>query len=440
MPRNLIKSDTTIRSIKPGDERKRLSDGDGLYLLLFVKGGAHGWRFDYTTQDGRRKTISLGTYPDIGLAAARADADEKRAQVAAGVDPSETRKSARATKLEESRVANIVAAGGDLPGTFKAEAKAWLERQAPRWSARTIGMIKTQFENDAYPHIGNKMMPDITALDVLDAVRLVEDRGAGEQARRLLQRIKSVFRYSAIVSKMIATNVTRDLLPEEQLKPRVVNHRKALPEASLTEFWKQLDAYDGDPGTVNALKMLLYTVPRPGELRLTPWSEWPVGVENWRVPAERMKMSKEHINPLSRQARAVIEDQRKISAGDMLAFPSPFYPGKPISDMTLNGALARMGFKGMATAHGFRALFSTVANEHGWPGDVIERQLAHVPKDKVRAAYNRAQYLQQRQEMMQWWADYVDSKRVPVVANIQAASKHLPSPLPAPSEGQATSF
>lgn len=197
----------------------------------------------------------------------------------------------------------------------------------------------------------------------------------------------------------------------EVLKPRKAKHRPALPESELPTFWTKLAAYDGDPGTVNAMLLLMYCVPRPGELRQTPWAELPPGATQWRIPAHRMKMEDEHIIPLSRQAAEVIESQRKLSSLDVLVFPSPFYPGSPMSENTLNSALSRMGYKGMATAHGFRALFSTVANEHGWDADVIERQLAHVERNRVRAAYHRAQYLKERAELMQWWADYVDGKR-----------------------------
>jgi integrase len=254
----------------------------------------------------------------------------------------------------------------------------------------------------------------ISALDVLEVVEAVEQRGAGEQASRLLQRIKGVFRHAVVKTHSIKTNVTIDLVASEVLKPRKVRHRRALKEGMLPDFWRQLAAYEGDPGTIHAMMLLLYCVPRPFELRLTPWSELPPDVSWWRIPENRMKPTEEpteHIIPLSRQAKAVIERQRRLSGTDWLVFPSPFYPGKPISENTLNSALARMGFKGLATAHGFRGLFSTVCNEHGFTSDHIEAQLAHVERDGVRAAYNAAKYMKQRAELLQWWADYVDNTR-----------------------------
>lgn len=413
MARNLIPSDASIRAVKAGDERARLNDGEGLYLLLFVKGGAHGWRFDYTSPGGSRKTISLGTYPTVGLSRAREDAEEKRRMVAAGIDPSEARKAKKADAARQEKAVRAARAGGAEAGTFKADAVAWLEFQKHRWSARTLAMIQRQFEADAYPYIGHRLTGTLTALEILEVVQRVERRGAGEQASRLLLRIKGVFRHALVHTRSTKVNVTLDLVSAEVLRPRRVRHRAALPESELTKFWSELDAYSGDPGTVNALLLLLYCVPRPGELRFTPWDELPPGAKQWRIGAYRMKMKEEHITPLPRQAIEVIERQRRLSGTDVLVFPSPYYPGKALSDSTLNSALARMGYKGKATAHGFRALFSTVANEHGWDADVIERQLAHKEQNETRAAYHRALYLKERAELLQWWADYVDSKKQP---------------------------
>jgi integrase len=412
MPRNLITSDAAIRSIKPGDARRRLSDGDGLYLLLFVKGGAHGWRFDYSHQ-GKRKTISLGTYPDVTLSAARERASTSRTMVADGKDPSAVRQDDKARIRYAQTVAEVSAAGGAMPGTFKSDALAWIKHLSGKWSERTRTMIERQFEMDAYPFIGDRMTESLTGRDIKDLIKRVEDRGAGEQAARLLQRVKATFRHAAIHTESIESNVTQSLRGPDVLKPRITRHRAALPERELPRFWVELEAYRGDPTTVNALLLLLYTVPRPGELRFTPWHELPPGIDQWRIPADRMKMPTEHVIPLSRQAKAIIEVQRKVTGGNPkgLVFASPFKPQQPISENTLNSALSRMGYKGSATAHGFRGLFSTVCNEHDMDSDVIELCLAHVERDGVRAAYNAARKIRQRGELLQWWADFIDSKR-----------------------------
>ena len=173
---------------------------------------------------------------------------------------------------------------------------------------------------------------------------------------------------------------------------------------------KRFATYEGDPHTINAMRLLILTAARPGEVRGARWDEIDIAAKQWRIPAERMKMRVEHIIPLSRQALEVIEVIRPLTGTRELIFPSPYYPTKSLSENTFNSALARMGYKGYATAHGFRALFSTVANESGWDADVVERQLAHIEGNKVRAAYHRATYLGERAELMHWWADFLDAK------------------------------
>lgn len=200
-----------------------------------------------------------------------------------------------------------------------------------------------------------------------------------------------------------------DLVVAEILRPREAVHRAALPEKELPRFLKQLNQYDGDPHTVHALKLLMLTAVRPGEVRGARWAEVDFELALWTIPAERMKMGVEHKVPLSIQAVAVLDDMKSLSGSGELIFPSPVYPSKPLSENTFNSALARMGYKNIATAHGFRALFSTMANEAGWNADAIERQLAHKELNVVRAAYHRATYLPERVKLMKWWADRLDT-------------------------------
>ncbi|MDP9901294.1 tyrosine-type recombinase/integrase [Variovorax ginsengisoli] len=198
-------------------------------------------------------------------------------------------------------------------------------------------------------------------------------------------------------------------MPNEILKPRRVTHRPALQERELPAFLTKLAAYQGEPHTLHALRLLMLTAVRPGEVRGARWDEFDLDARLWRIPAARMKMRIEHVVPLSRQAVKVLKSMHLLSGHRELTFPSPFYPSKSLSENTINSALARMGYKGEATAHGFRALYSTVANEAGWNPEVIERQLAHVERNQVRAAYNRSVYVQDRTKLMQWWADRIDS-------------------------------
>jgi integrase len=228
-----------------------------------------------------------------------------------------------------------------------------------------------------------------------------------------------VFRY-AVAHERLDSNPLAELTPSEILMPRQVQHRAALADSELPVFLAKLDAYEGDPTTRHALRLLLLTALRPGELRGARWDEIEIDAAMWRIPAERMKMNTAHVVPLSKQAIQTIEAMRPLSGRTLLIFPSPFYPGKSLSENTLNSALARMGYKGIATAHGFRALFSTVANESGWDADVIERQLAHRERNAVRAAYHRAAYIEERTRLMQWWADYVDARRSGKIIKIGA--------------------
>ena len=389
-------TDTAIRNAKPGAKPLRLFDGGGLYLEV-APGGGRWWRLKYR-HGGKEKRLSMGTYPGTSLKAARKRRDDARELLATGADPGELRK---ADKLQSQ---------AEAERSFKRVALLWLDHQAARWTPSTQAVVLASLEADAFPQLGALPIADIKARQVMAVIRNIEARGAGETASRVLQRVRSVFRY-AVIEEWIDTNPTLDVVASEVLKPRQVKHRAAMPDASLPEFLAKLDAYEGDSATGDALRLLMLTAVRPGELRGAAWSEFDLDAARWRIPAARMKMRTEHLVPLSRQALALLRRIQATGKTGALVFPSPFYPGKPLSENTLNSALARMGYKGIATAHGFRALFSTVANECGHNPDVIERQLAHIERNEVRAAYHRAAYVAERATLVQWWADYLDGKR-----------------------------
>lgn len=389
-------TEIAIRKAKPADKPVRLFDGGGLYLEVAPNGG-RWWRLKFR-HSGKEKRLSLGTYPTTSLKEARERREEARKQLAAGVDPSEARKAAKAAKRHEAL------------NTLEAVARAWLDHRADAWIDKTRAVILASLENDVFPIIGVRPISDVQPADIRDLVKGIEARGASETAGRVFQRLRSVFRY-AIAHDLVATDPTYPLKPAEIFKPRKVTHRAALSERDVPVFLQRLMAYEGDPTTAAALALLMLTAVRPGELRGARWDEIDTTRSLWRVPAERMKMKTEHTVPLSTQALSVLEGIRPLSGSGALVFPSPFYPGKPLSDGTLNSALARMGYKGIATAHGFRTLFSTCANEGGWNRDYIEKQLAHEDRDDVRGAYNRAQWISERTKMMQWWADRIDALR-----------------------------
>jgi integrase len=411
-------TDTQIKKAKPGEKRK-LYDERGLYLE--VRATADGktskwWRFKYRF-DGKEKLLSLGTYPDVPLAGrwideakrergdrsgylkgARDLRDEARELVAQGTDPSQSRK------------AEKTAARAAVLSTLKAVSEAWLKDRASAWKAGTLDAITSSLENHVYPELGGMPIATIKPADVRRVIKAIEATGASETAGRVFQRLRSIFRYS-LAHELLEADPTYALKPAEILKPRKVQHRAALSESEAPEFLRRLEDYEGDVATKAALKLLVLTAVRPGELRGAEWSEVDTESAMWRIPGARMKMQTEHLVPLSTQAIAVLNHIKTVSGDRALVFPSPFYPDKALSENTLNSALARMGYKGIATAHGMRTLFSTCANEAGWNGDLIEKQLAHEERDDVRAAYNRAQHVAERRKLMQWWGDKVDQLR-----------------------------
>jgi integrase len=393
-------TDTEVRKAKPSDKPRRLYDERGLYLEVrptTTSIAAKWWRLKYRF-DGKEKLLSLGTYPDVSLAQARERRDQAREQIARGVDPSRVRKEAKASRAVA------------LQRTVEPVTRAWLREKSSGWKPGTLAAITASFENHVFPEIGTSPIADVRPADLRRVVKKVEATGAGETAGRVFQRLRAVFRY-ALAHELLDSDPTYSLRPSEILKPRKVTHRAALSEREAPAFLRKLRAYEGDPTTSAALELLVLTAVRPGELRGARWEEFELEKALWRIPAERMKMDTEHLVPLSNQAIATIERMRPISGTRALLFPSPFYPDKSLSENTFNGALARMGYKGIATAHGMRTLFSTCANEAGWNGDLIEKQLAHEERDDVRAAYNRAKHVSERAKLMQWWADHLDKLR-----------------------------
>lgn len=389
-------TDAMLRNLK---EPGKHFDGAGLYLELTKAGGRY-WRMKYR-HSGKEKRLAFGVYPDVGLKDARERAAEARKALDNGDDPGELRKAAKAQAEREAI------------NTLEAVTRDWLKHQAARWKPLTLERITASLEADIFPTLGHRPISSLKPLELKKAVLVIEKRGAHDMAGRVLQRVKAAFKW-AVVHERIESNPMSDLTPSDILKPRKVKHRPALADEALPEFLHKLDSYGGDPHTVHALRLLILTAARTGEIRGAAWEEFDLERSIWIIPEERMKkvadVSLEHRIPLSRQAVELLRSMERFSGGRSLVFPSPFYPSKPLSENTLNGAMRRMGYANIATAHGFRATFSTIANESGrWSPDAIERQLAHQERNQVRAAYHRSTYLKDRTELMQWWADYLDS-------------------------------
>lgn len=419
MARDLIPGDKTLKAIKAGDPRKRISDGDGLYLLLFVKGGAHGWRFDYSF-GGRRKTLSLGTYPDTTLEAVRGKANEARRMVANGTDPSDVRKQAKAELQAQGNAIARELLGLPPLDSFEAVARLWLKTiHENKVSAGHAERTRIRLEQDVFPWIGRMPIADVKAPDLLACLRRVEARGAIETAHRIKQACGQVFRFGIAEGKC-ARDHAADL--KDALTPVDVRHRAAITDPNrVGQLLRAIHDYEGMPPTRAALKLAPLVFVRPGELRKAEWSEIDLEAAEWRIPAERMKRNKAgkangvpHMVPLATQAVEILRDLQPLTGHGRFVFPSPRTGERPMSDNAVLSALRRMGFpKDEMTGHGFRAMARTMLAERlHVPEAVIEAQLAHAVKDSLGRAYNRTEFLAQRREMLQTWADHLDKLRV----------------------------
>lgn len=391
MPLNDITARQAKWSGKPSGDK--LTDEKGLFLLV-NKSGKY-WRLKYRFA-GKEKKLALGVYPEVSLKEARARRDDARRSIAEGVDPGLARK--------QDKIAGQIA----RENCFEVLAREWHQGQLARWSPSHAARVIESLEADAFPDLGAVPVTELTAPMMLDALRKVEKRGASETAGRVLQRISAVMRY-AIQTGRASSNPAQDL--KGALVAAKKEHRPALPRAELPEFYRRLAAEPMNQATRLAFHLLMLTMTRPGEVRFARWDEFDIERAEWRIPAERMKMRAPHLVPLSRQALAVLDELRGLTGHCELLFPSERRLTTPISENTLSYAMGRMGYKGIATPHGFRALASTTLNEEGFNPDVIERQLAHAERNKVRAAYHRAEYLDDRRQLLQWLADFYESQQ-----------------------------
>jgi integrase len=383
-------SDAAVRNAKPKTKPYKISDGDGLFLLVTPAGGKY-WRLKYFF-GVKEKLLALGVYPDVSLADARERRAQARKVLASGNDPSEAKKEVKRQIIHKQQ------------NNFEVVAREWHQNRLANWTPEHAKKILKRLETHVFNRIGPRPIADITASELLSVIRKIEEHG-GEIAHRLLQVCGQIFSY-AVITERAAVNPALSL--RGALKPVVKSNHAFLKPNELPEYLGKLAMYDGARQTRLALMFLLLTFVRTGELRGAAWSEIDLGKAEWRIPGERMKMREAHIVPLSRQAVAILKELQSFTGERKYVFPNQHKPAGQMSENTILYALYRMGYHSRATGHGFRSTASTVLNEHGFPPDVIERQLAHGERDKVRAAYNHAQYLPERRKMMQWWADYLD--------------------------------
>ena len=388
-------TDTAIRNARPEAVRKRLTDGKGLYLWLNPN-GSRWWRFDYR-HNGKRKTLSMGTYPDTGLADARAKRDDARKLLAAGIDPGEQRKAEKAAGLEAAA------------NSFEVVAREWLAKQT--WVPHYREKVGAWQTNDVWPYIGSRPIAELTAPDFLAVGRRIEARGAIESAHRVLQTCGQIMRY-AIATGRAERNPVADLRGALAAPPER-HHAAITSPAELGGLLRAIEGYSGDVTTRAALKLCALLFVRPGELRHAEWAEIDLDAAEWNIPAGKMKMRQPHLVPLPEQAVAILRDLHQLTGRGQYVFPGGRSPRRPMSNNAINAALRRMGYdKETMTAHGFRATARTMLDEVlGFRPDYIEHQLAHAVKDPNGRAYNRTKHLPERRKMMQGWADYLDALR-----------------------------
>lgn len=379
-------NDRQIRNAKPQEKPYKLADGGGLYLYVTPK-GTKSFRLKFRF-DGKEQVLTIGKYPHVSLSEARAMAETAKTQIAQGINPA-AQKQAEKQQAQEAAL-----------NTFAAVAKEWhrVHQCSPNHAAR----IWRYMETDVLPHIGSLQLDEIRVSDIQTLLERVMARNVGNTAEKIRQWIGVVYEYAA-QRELTERNPAKRL--KGFVEKRETVHRRALPLSELKTFYQRLKEARIDPANRIALLLLTLTFPRSNELRGAQWGEIDFQAAVWTIPKERMKMKREHKIPLSAWSLELLHELHAITGQGTQLFPSRTKIGGYISENTLNKIIERIGFKELTTLHGFRSLASSTLNEKGFNPDAIELQLAHQPSDKIRAAYNRADYWQERVEMMAWYGD-----------------------------------
>lgn len=388
-------TDTFVRQVKhtgakAGDKH---SDGGGMHLLVNAAG--RYWRMNYRFE-GKQKTLALGVYPAVTLAAARKLRDQAKETLANGIDPGEVKRAMKVVRGVEVE-------------TFEAIARKWLAKSGTKRGEDTQSRVVSWMEKDIFPMVGAMPIATMRPKDILAAVHAIEARGAIDSARRVLGYCGQVFQYAMLI-EAVEQDITSGLY--RAMSAKAQGHYAAITEpGQVAGLLRAIDTYHGHTYATAALKLAPLVFVRPGELRTAEWSEFDLDSATWLIPARKMKMGLDHVVPLSTQAIAILRDIYSITGSGTYAFPSIRSRDRPMSDNTINAALRSMGYsKEVMTAHGFRAMARTILDEvMGERVDLIEHQLAHQVKDVNGRAYNRTAHLPARREMMQRWASYLDS-------------------------------
>ena len=400
-------NDRQIKNAKPAEKPFKLNDGKGLYLYINTSGGKL-WRFDFS-HNGKRKTLSIGKYPTISLVEARQAAENARRLLVSGQDPSEA-------KQQEKRERQAAALN-----TFESIARRWHTDNLHRWKENHAARVISDFEKDVFPAIGEIQITEISVSDVKAVISAIIARGATVTAEKVRQWIGAVYQYAAMLE---ITDRNPAAVLRGHFEQAKTDHRPALPREELTEFFHRLILAEIEPQNRIALILNMLTFLRSTELRGGQWNEIDFDAAMWTVPAQRMKHEKTapkppHAVPLADWTLELLAELKELTGNTPFLFPSRTKTDGFISDATISRIIERMGYKGRVTPHGFRSLASSVLNEQGFNPDAIERQLAHIENNKIRAAYNRADYLTERKEFMQWYSDFLRERHNQALQMIQ---------------------
>ena len=391
-------NDRQIKNAKPAEKPFKLNDGKGLYLYINTSGGKL-WRFDFS-YNGKRKTLSIGKYPTVSLVEARQAAENARRLLVSGQDPSEA-------KQQEKRERQAAALN-----TFEAIARRWHSDNLIRWKENHAARVLRYFETDVFPVIGEMPIQEIRVSDIKTVLDGVMTRGVNNTAEKIREWTGAIFDY-AVMLEVVETNPAYSL--RKYIPAKQTDHRPALPREELTEFFRRLILAEIEPQNRIALILNMLTFLRSTELRGGQWNEIDFDAAIWTVPAQRMKHEKTapkppHAVPLADWTLELLAELKELTGNTPFLFPSRTKTDGFISDATISRIIERMGYKGRVTPHGFRSLASSVLNEQGFNPDAIERQLAHIENNKIRSAYNRADYLNERKEFMQWYSDFLQER------------------------------
>lgn len=385
---------TAVRNVKPKEKPYKLSDGGGMYLEVTPSGGTY-WRLKYRF-NGKEKRLALGVYPETTLAQARERREDARRYLAQGVDPS-------AAKQAERRASRVAAAN-----TLDAVATEWLAVHKDKVVPDHYRHDKRRLELHLLPVLGNRVLSEITAPELLDCLGKIEKQGKLETAKRVRTLASMIFRY-AIATERADRDPAADL--KGALKSPQIKHHPAITEPKeIAKLMRAIYAYTGEPVTLAALKLSALVFVRPGELRRAEWDAINLEEATWKFTSS--KNGPPLIVPLASQAVDVLTDLHDLTGRSRYVFPGARSRERPMSENAITAAMAGMGYKGRMTAHGFRAMARTVLEERlNFPPAHIEQQLAHVVRDANGRAYNRTAFLEQRRAMLQAWADYLDVLR-----------------------------